>query len=243
MILKYFYKTVSISKIAHYLKAFFIPCQCIFPMCCPEDEGAGKGETGPERSGEKRGRDTKIKFTSFLLSAPCRPLVATEPETLCKLELTSRQDVKGGETTPASLWEYITTSSKTSLQLPLGASPTWEWNTSLEPSRSAGAVQSRESSVRFCQLVWRILWYRKSLKLASWTTAVEYDWASLWVYLSHSGNKWDRAQQQNSRWSHPSNSLMDARADLHSQLAQSLAQGSDEINVRLGHYGMTWCSE
>lgn len=65
-------------------------------MCCPEDEGAGKGETGPERSGEKRGRDTKIKFTSFLLSAPCRPLVATEPETLCKLELTSRQDVKEG---------------------------------------------------------------------------------------------------------------------------------------------------
>lgn len=84
------------SKIAHYLEAFFIPCECIFPMCCTEDEGAVKGETGSERGEEKRGRDTKIKFTSFLLSAPCRQLMAPEPGTLCKLELTSHRDVKEG---------------------------------------------------------------------------------------------------------------------------------------------------
>lgn len=42
---------------------------------------------------------------------------------------------------------------------------------------------------------------------------------------------------------HPSNRLVDARADLNSQLAQSLAQGSDEINGSLEHYGMSWCSE
>lgn len=36
---------------------------------------------------------------------------------------------------------------------------------------------------------------------------------------------------------------MDARAGLRCQSAQRLAQGSDEINGRLGHYGMAWRSE
>lgn len=183
---------VSMSKILHYLEAFLYTTWIYILTCCAEDEGAVKGEIRPERSGGKRSRDAKIKFTSFLLSAPCRQLMLTKPETFCKPELTSHHKMprKRVETICACLWEYLTTTSKSSLKLPLGAGPTCGWSPHWSPE-GCGRCASQGSSVRFCQRRWGIFRCRELLKLASGNYHSRVWLGSLLVYLFHSENKGD----------------------------------------------------
>lgn len=67
------------------------------------------GEWGRKVELEGAGGDTKIKFTSFQLSAPCSQMILLEPETFYKLKLSShrRMPKKRAETISASLWEHL----------------------------------------------------------------------------------------------------------------------------------------
>lgn len=114
------------------------------------------GEWWGEIESEGVGGDTKIKFTSFQLSAPCSQMTIREPEALYKLELPShyRMPEKRVETISASLWEHLPTPSKSRLKVPLGAGTTHKWYLPFKPSgRDPRSVKIRESNVRFYLLV------------------------------------------------------------------------------------------
>lgn len=85
---------------------------------------AVKGENRAREEKQRAGEfgDTKMKFTSLLLSGPCRHLTLMQPET-CKLELTShhRTPRKRSFLSPSKRKHFATT-SKTSLKLPQVAS-------------------------------------------------------------------------------------------------------------------------
>ena len=172
------------------------------PKCWTEGEGAVKGEIGSEgRSGGKRGRDAKIKFTCFLLSGPCRQQTRTEPETLHKLQRTSppRMPRKRVETIPAPLWGYLT--------LPAKPVRSDHWVLAPPVERACHWAQQESRSCanhgELCKVLSTHLGklcYRKLLTLASWNGSrvwLGFPLSSSVSTVEIQGIYWDGAQQQN----------------------------------------------